>query len=127
MPFDALVVSITVTIVFLGFASVLAWASHQTAIPNKKLQEPKTDSVPEPKIDSGAPSLLEAADWAKAALGLFLMFYWILHGPSKRIGGYYGWIAICVGGALLIGLQIFYMYLTFMTHRREAREWRETR
>ena len=30
MPFDALVLSIAVTAVFIGFAGVLAWADRQT-------------------------------------------------------------------------------------------------
>jgi hypothetical protein len=30
MPFDALIVSLAVTVVFVGFAAVLAWADHQT-------------------------------------------------------------------------------------------------
>ena len=30
MPSDALIVSLAVTIVFVGFAAVLAWADHQT-------------------------------------------------------------------------------------------------
>ena len=30
MPTDALIVGLAVTIVFVGFAAVLAWADHQT-------------------------------------------------------------------------------------------------
>jgi hypothetical protein len=30
MPSDALIVSLAVTVVFVGFAAVLAWADHQT-------------------------------------------------------------------------------------------------
>jgi hypothetical protein len=30
MPFDALVVSVAVTVVFVGFAIVLAWADRRT-------------------------------------------------------------------------------------------------
>ena len=30
MPTDALIVSVAVTIVFVGFAAVLAWADHHT-------------------------------------------------------------------------------------------------
>ncbi|HLG80054.1 MAG TPA: hypothetical protein VKY22_03495 [Bradyrhizobium sp.] len=30
MPFDALIVSLAVTVVFVGFAVVLAWADRQT-------------------------------------------------------------------------------------------------
>ncbi len=42
MPFDALMLGLAVTVVFLGFAAVLAWADRQTsglqssaATPNK--------------------------------------------------------------------------------------------
>jgi hypothetical protein len=30
MPFDALIVSLAVTVVFVGFAAVLAWADRRT-------------------------------------------------------------------------------------------------
>jgi len=30
MPSDALIVSLAVTVVFVGFAAALAWADHQT-------------------------------------------------------------------------------------------------
>jgi hypothetical protein len=30
MPFDALIVSLAVTVVFVGFAGVLAWADRRT-------------------------------------------------------------------------------------------------
>jgi hypothetical protein len=35
MPFDALVLSIAVTAVFIGFAGVLAWADRQTRPPSR--------------------------------------------------------------------------------------------
>ncbi|WP_291691308.1 hypothetical protein, partial [Bradyrhizobium sp.] len=31
MPFDAMMLSLAVTVVFLGFAAVLAWADRQTS------------------------------------------------------------------------------------------------
>jgi hypothetical protein len=45
MPLDALVISIAVTAVFVGFAVVLAWADHQTTNRDKEVQEPKRRSL----------------------------------------------------------------------------------
>jgi hypothetical protein len=45
MPFDALVLSIAVTAVFIGFAIVLAWADYQTSHNKHKVPEPKAKTL----------------------------------------------------------------------------------
>jgi hypothetical protein len=45
MPLDALLVSIAVTAVYVGFAVALAWADQQTTNRDKKVQEPKRRSL----------------------------------------------------------------------------------
>ena len=45
MPFDALVLSIAVTAVFIGFAIVLAWADYQTSRNKHKVPEPKAKTL----------------------------------------------------------------------------------
>jgi hypothetical protein len=44
MPTDALIVSLAVTIVFVGFAAVLAWADHQTKAVKADVPAPKRRS-----------------------------------------------------------------------------------
>lgn len=44
MPFDALIVSLAVTAVFVGFAAVLAWADHRTGTAKADAPAPKRRS-----------------------------------------------------------------------------------
>ncbi len=44
MPFDALVLSMAVTAVFIGFAAVLAWADYQTRPSQVQQPAPKRRS-----------------------------------------------------------------------------------
>jgi hypothetical protein len=44
MPTDALIVGLAVTIVFVGFAAVLAWADHQTKAVKADVPAPKRRS-----------------------------------------------------------------------------------
>ena len=44
MPFDALLVSISVTVVFVAFAVVLAWADSRTRLPRADVPAPKRRS-----------------------------------------------------------------------------------
>jgi hypothetical protein len=44
MPFDALMVSLGVTIVFVAFAVVLAWADSRTRLPRDDAPTPKRRS-----------------------------------------------------------------------------------
>jgi hypothetical protein len=44
MPFDALLVSLGVTVVFAAFAVVLAWADSRTRLPRAEAPAPKRRS-----------------------------------------------------------------------------------
>ncbi len=44
MPFDAVVVSVAVTAVFVGFAAVLAWVDHRTKPSQAHAAAPKRRS-----------------------------------------------------------------------------------
>ncbi len=44
MPFDALLLSLAVTVIFVGFAVVLAWADRQTHALKPDAPEPKRRS-----------------------------------------------------------------------------------
>jgi hypothetical protein len=44
MPFDAMMLSLVVTVVFVGFAAALAWADSRTRLPQTNRTEPRPRS-----------------------------------------------------------------------------------
>jgi hypothetical protein len=110
MPFDAVLLSLAVTIVFLGFAGTLAWADNQTRSP----RPPDLHEIAMLR-NPFRPSKSGDAEWQP----------WILERPKTRkadwqfwIGSPTAWLALVISSATAFYSLIYYSdQLSFVTPR----------